>query len=150
MKNRVVITGVGLVTPVGVGVKASWEAICAGKSGIGPITRFDAGDFKTRIAGEVKGFDPLEFMEKKDARRTQPYIAYAVAAAKMALADADLSIDGSNGDHIGVSTGCGLGGLSLLEAEAHKLAVNGPRRISPFFIPMRMKPRAFWINLWQL
>jgi 3-oxoacyl-[acyl-carrier-protein] synthase II len=135
VKNRVVITGVGLITPVGIGVEASWSAICAGKSGIGPITHFDAGVFKTQIAGEVKGFDPLEFMEKKDAKRTQPYIHYAVAAAKMAVADAGLTIDSTNGDRIGVSSGCGLGGLHLLETEAQKLAKNGPKRISPFFIP---------------
>ena len=135
MKNRVVITGVGLVTPVGVGTEESWDAVCSGKSGIGPITRFDAGAYKTRIAGEVKGFDPLDFMDKKDARRMQPYIAYAVAAAKMALADAGLSIDSTNGYRVGVSSGCGLGGLHLLEAEAQKLGREGPKRISPFFIP---------------
>jgi len=135
VKHRVVITGVGLVTPVGIGVEASWNAICAGKSGIGPITRFDAGAYKTQIAGEVKGFEPRDYLDKKDAKRMQPYIAYAVAAAKMALADADLKIDGTNGDRIGVSSGCGLGGLSLLEAEAQKLERLGPKRISPFFIP---------------
>lgn len=135
MKNRVVITGVGLVTPVGVGVKESWDAICAGKSGIGPITRFDTSDYKTKIAGEVKGFDPLDYMDKKDAKRTQPYIAYAVAAAKMALEDASLVIDAENCSRIGVSSGCGLGGLFLLETEAQKLGRNGPKRISPFFIP---------------
>jgi 3-oxoacyl-[acyl-carrier-protein] synthase II len=133
--NRVVITGVGLVTPVGIGVDETWAAICAGKSGIGPITRFDTKEYKTKIAGEVKGFDPLDFMEKKDAKRTQPYIAFAVAAAKMALADAGLSINSSNCDRIGVASGCGLGGLSLLEHEAQKLDRVGPKRISPFFIP---------------
>jgi len=133
--NRVVITGVGLVTPLGVGVRESWDAICAGTSGIGPITRFDTRDFKTKIAAEVKGFDPLDFMEKKDAKRTQLYIAYAVAAAKMALEDAALVIDDANCERIGVSSGCGLGGLLLLETEAQKLDRNGPKRISPFFIP---------------
>lgn len=133
--NRVVITGVGLVTPVGIGVDETWAAICAGKSGIGPITRFDTKEYKTKIAGEVKGFDPLDFMEKKDAKRTQPYIAFAVAAAKMALADAGLSINSSNCDRIGVASGCGLGGLSLLEHEAQKLDRVGPKKISPFFIP---------------
>lgn len=135
MKNRVVITGVGLVTPVGVGVKESWNALCAGTSGVGPITRFDTFDFKTKIAAEVKGFDPLDFMEKKDAKRTQLYIAYAVAAAKMALEDAALVIDDANCERVGVSSGCGLGGLFLLETEAQKLDRNGPKRISPFFIP---------------
>jgi len=133
--NRVVITGVGPVTPVGVGVRESWDAICAGTSGIGPITRFDTRDFKTKIAAEVKGFDPLDFMEKKDAKRTQLYIAYAVAAAKMAIEDAALVIDDANCERIGVSSGCGLGGLFLLETEAQKLDRNGPKRISPFFIP---------------
>jgi len=135
VKNRVVITGVGLVTPVGVGVRESWDAICAGKSGIGPITRFDTSAYRTKIAAEVNGFDPLDFMDKKDAKRTQPYIAYAVAAAKMALEDAALLIDDANCDRIGVSSGCGLGGLFLLETEAQKLDRNGPKRISPFFIP---------------
>jgi len=135
VKNRVVITGVGLVTPVGVGVEKSWEAICAGKSGIGPITRFDTSDYKTKIAAEVKDFNPLDFMEKKDAKRTQPYIAYAVAAAKMAMEDAALTIDDTNSGRVGVSSGCGLGGLFLLETEAQKLDRNGPKRISPFFIP---------------
>ena len=133
--NRVVVTGLGLITPVGIGVEESWASICAGKSGIGPITRFDTEAYKTKIAGEVKGFDPLDFMEKKDAKRTQPYIAYAVAAAKMAVADAGLSINSSNSDRIGVASGCGLGGLSLLENEAQKLDRIGPKRISPFFIP---------------
>ena len=135
MRNRVVITGIGLVTPVGIGVEESWASICAGKSGIGPITRFDASAYKTKIAGEVKGFDSRDFMAKKDANRTQPYIAYAVAAAKMALDDARLSLNGSNRDRIGVAMGCGLGGLSLLEKEAQKLDRIGPKRISPFFIP---------------
>jgi len=135
VKNRVVITGVGLVTPVGVGVKESWDAICAGKSGIGPITRFDTSEYKTKIAAEVKGFDPLDFMDKKDAKRTQPYIAYAVAAAKMAVEDAALAIDADNCGRIGVSSGCGLGGLFLLETEAQKLGRKGPKRMSPFFIP---------------
>ncbi|MCP3951619.1 MAG: beta-ketoacyl-ACP synthase II [Desulfobacterales bacterium] len=135
MKNRVVITGVGLVTPVGIGVEESWNAICAGKSGIGSITQFDAGTYKTQIAGEVKGFDPTDFMDKKEARRIQPYIAFAVAAAKMALADSGFAIDSTNENLIGVSSGCGLGGLHLLETEAQKIAQNGPKRISPFFIP---------------
>lgn len=125
----------GLVTPVGIGVEASWEAICAGKSGIGEITRFDASNFGTKIAAEVKGFNAEEFLPKKDAKRTQPFIAYAVAAARMALESSGLVIDRDNEHRIGVLTGCGLGGLSLLEENAILIHERGPKRVSPFFIP---------------
>lgn len=135
MDRRVVITGMGLVTPVGIGVEASWEAICAGKSGIGEITRFDASNFGTKIAAEVKGFNAEEFLPKKDAKRTQPFIAYAVAAARMALESSGLVIDRDNEHRIGVLTGCGLGGLSLLEENAILIHERGPKRVSPFFIP---------------
>lgn len=136
MDRRVVVTGVGLVTPLGVGVDETWSALLAGKSGIGEITRFDTTRFATRIAGEVKGFQAADFLPKKDAKRLQPFIAYAVAAARMALADSGLTITEENGPRIGVLTGCGLGGLEILEANARIIEEKGPKRVSPFFIPM--------------
>ncbi len=136
MNRRVVITGVGLVTPLGVGVAPTWEALCAGKSGIGEITRFDASSFPTRIAGEVKNFDPEAFIPKKDAKRIQPFIAYALAATRMAVEDAGIVIDEDNGSRVGVLTGCGLGGLRLLEDTCRIIDAKGPKRVTPFFIPM--------------
>ncbi len=126
----------GLVTPLGIGVEASWAALCAGTSGIGEITRFDTSRYQTRIAGEVKGFKPEDFLPRKDAKRTQLFIAYAVAAARMAVEDSGLTIGPENGDRVGVFTGCGLGGLDILEENARILDQKGPKRVSPFFIPM--------------
>lgn len=136
MERRVVITGLGLVTPLGIGVEDSWAALCAGKSGIGPITKFDTTDYITKIAGEVKGFNAADFMSCKDAKRTQPFIAYAIAAARMALDDSGLVIDDANGNRVGVLTGCGLGGLNILETTCKVLFDRGPKRVSPFFIPL--------------
>lgn len=136
MNRRVVVTGLGLVTPLGIGVKESWEALCAGKSGVGEITRFDASAFQTKIAAEVKNFEPEDFLPKKDAKRTELFIAYAVAATRMAIEDSRLVIHNGNADRIGVFTGCGLGGLSVLENTCLTLDKKGPRRVSPFFIPM--------------
>ena len=130
------ITGLGLVTPVGIGVEASWTAVCAGKSGIGEITRFDASDYTTKIAAEVKDFNPEDFVPKKDAKRNQLFISYALAASRMAVEDAGLSIDDRNGPRIGVITGCGLGGLATLEEHTMIINTRGPKRVSPFFIPM--------------
>jgi 3-oxoacyl-[acyl-carrier-protein] synthase II len=110
--------------------------LCAGKSGIGEITRFDTTDYGTKIAGEVKGFDPIDFMEKKEAKRMETFIAYAIAATRMALEDSGFKIDATNGHRIGVLTGCGLGGLNMLEITAHTVETKGPKRASPFFIPM--------------
>ena len=135
MDRRVVITGLGLVTPLGVGVEQTWSALCEGQSGIGEITRFDASGFESRIAGEVKDFHPEDFLPKKDARRMQPFIAYSIAGARMAVEDAKLVIDDSNATRVGVITGCGLGGLQILEDTSKQLAKSGPKRISPFFIP---------------
>jgi 3-oxoacyl-[acyl-carrier-protein] synthase II len=136
LERRVVITGLGLVTPLGIGVEDSWAALCAGKSGIGPITKFDATAFVTRIAGEVKGFDAADYMSRKEAKRTQPFIAYGIAAARMAIEDSGLVIDDTNGDRVGVLTGCGLGGLNILEQNCQVLLNKGPKRVSPFFIPL--------------
>ena len=136
MNRRVVITGVGLVTPLGIGVKETWSALCAGVSGITEITRFDTTGFNTKIAGEVKGFKPEDFMSKKDAQRSELFIAYAVAAARMAIEDSGFVIDTSNYDRVGVITGCGLGGLGLMEKTILDIDRKGPGRVSPFFIPL--------------
>jgi 3-oxoacyl-[acyl-carrier-protein] synthase II len=136
LKKRVVVTGLGLVTPVGIGVQESWEALCQGKSGIGPFTRFDADGYKTRIAGEVKGFKSEDFVPQKMIRRLDLFIHYALAAARMAFEQARLRITPELAPWVGVITGSGLGGLRTIE-ETHKLLLSrGPDRISPFFIPM--------------
>ncbi len=136
MNRRVVITGLGLVTPLGIGVEETWTALCEGKSGIGEITRFDASGFDTKIAGEVKDFHPEDFLPKKEAKRFQSFITYAVAASRMALEDSGLKIDKTNENRVGVLTGCGLGGLQMLEQTAAILKKKGPKRVNPFFIPM--------------
>jgi len=136
LSRRVVITGVGLVTPLGIGVKETWSALCAGVSGITDITRFDTSGFNTKIAGEVKGFRSEDFMSKKDAQRSELFIAYSVAAARMALEDSGFVIDKSNYDRVGVITGCGLGGLGLMEKTILDINRKGPGRVSPFFIPL--------------
>jgi 3-oxoacyl-[acyl-carrier-protein] synthase II len=136
LEKRVVVTGLGLITPLGIGVDENWSALSAGKSGIAEITRFDASDFNTKIAGEVKGFQAEDYLPKKEARRTETFIAYAVAASRMALEDSGLVIDKSNAERVGVLTGCGLGGLLMLEQTSRTLDTKGPRRVSPFFIPM--------------
>ena len=135
MSRRVVITGLGLVTPLGIGVDETWSALCEGRSGIGEITRFDTTEFTTKIAGEVKDFNAEDFLPKKDANRTEKFIAYAVAGARMALENARLTIDDTNGPRVGVITGCGLGGLEMLETTARTVQEKGPKRCSPFFIP---------------
>ncbi len=136
MKRRVVVTGVGLVTPLGIGVDETWTALCAGNSGIGEITRFDASAYATNIAAEVKNFRPEDFMQKKDAKRVEPFLAYAIAATRMAVEDSGLVIDDSNGNRVGIITGCGLGGLNLIEETSVLIRKKGPKRVSPFFIPM--------------
>ena len=136
MSKRVVITGLGLITPLGIGVDDTWTALCKGQSGIAEITRFDASGFDTKIAGEVKNFHPEDFLLKKEAKRTQIFIAYAVAASRMAVEDSGLKIDKTNENRIGVVTGCGLGGLHLLEETTVILQKKGPKRVTPFFIPM--------------
>ncbi len=136
MEKRVVITGMGLITPLGIGVAESWSGIIAGKSGVGEITRFNASIYGTRIAAEVKGFKAEDFMAKKEAKRMETFIAYAVAATRMAIDDSELTIDDDNSNRVGVLTGCGLGGLNMLEITANTVDTKGPKRVSPFFIPM--------------
>ncbi len=135
MSRRVVITGLGLVTPLGIGVEETWTALSEGRSGIGEITQFDTTEFTTKIAGEVKGFVAEDYLPIKDAKRTERFIAFAVAAARMATENARLTIDDKNCPRIGVITGCGLGGLAMLETTAHTVREKGPKRCSPFFIP---------------
>ena len=136
MNRRVVVTGVGLVSPLGIGSDESWQALCAGKSGVGEITRFDTSKFQTKIAAEVKNFKAQDFLPLKEAKRTELFIAYAIAATRMAVEDSGLVIDSTNSDRVGVITGCGLGGLGILESTCNTLVTRGPRRVSPFFIPM--------------
>lgn len=136
MDRRVAITGVGLVTPLGIGVNETWEGLCSGKSGIGEITRFDTTNYKTKIAGEVKNFHPEDFLPQKEAKRTELFIAYSIAATRMALENSGLKIDSSNEDRVGVITGCGLGGLGIMERTIVSVAKRGPKRVTPFFIPM--------------
>jgi len=132
--RRAVVTGIGLVTPLGVGVEPNWAALLRGESGIGPITRFDAARFSTRIAGEVRGFDPLRFIDRKDVRKMDPFIQYAVAAADLAAADAGFGAGDLDGDRTGVIIGSGIGGISSIE-ETHKtLLERGPDRVTPFFL----------------
>jgi 3-oxoacyl-[acyl-carrier-protein] synthase II len=134
-RRRVAVTGVGLVSPVGLTARETWEALLAGRSGAGPITRFDATDYACRIAAEVKGFQPERFLEKKEIKKFDTFIHYAVAAAKEALADSGVVIDEGNAESVGVSIGAGIGGLPLIEETKVTVLEKGPRRISPFFIP---------------
>lgn len=136
MKRRVAITGIGVISPVGTGKDKFWEALKAGHSGIGPVTRFKADDFPTRIAGEVKDFDPAAFLEKKDLKRMDRFAQYAVAASKMAVADAGLDLEKEDRDRVGVVLGTGIGGTETFEEQHQVLLEKGPGRISPFFIPM--------------
>jgi 3-oxoacyl-[acyl-carrier-protein] synthase II len=130
-----VVTGIGLVTPLGIGTEATWQAAIAGKSGIGPITRFDASQLPCHIAGEIKGFDAAQFMDKKEARRNDLFIQFGLAGAKLALEDSGLPMDKPLGERTGVIVGSGMGGLATLE-ETHITAVEkGHRRVNPFFIP---------------
>jgi 3-oxoacyl-[acyl-carrier-protein] synthase II len=134
-RRRVVVTGVGLVSPVGIGVEASWKALVAGQSGIGPITLFDASTFPTRIAGEVKGFEPGNYMDKKEARRNDRFIQFALAAAEMAMRDAGLDMSQEDPEQVGCIVGAGIGGLGTIEETFQVFLEKGVRKISPFFIP---------------
>ncbi|PWB62222.1 MAG: beta-ketoacyl-[acyl-carrier-protein] synthase II [Deltaproteobacteria bacterium] len=134
--RRVVVTGVGAVTPLGIGVEPTWEAILAGRSGVSQITKFDTAEFSTKIAGEVKGFRPEDFIDRKEIKRMDPFIQIAMAAAHLAMNDSGLSIGEELAPRIGVYVGSGLGGLSTLEHYHKAYLEGGARKISPFFIPM--------------
>ncbi|MGI6712578.1 MAG: beta-ketoacyl-ACP synthase II [Bacillota bacterium] len=142
MKNRVVITGVGMISPVGNKKEVFWNNLVNGISGIGPITRFNAQQYPTRIAGEVKDFDPTIYMEKKEARRMDRYTQFAVAAAKSALDDACLDTKKVDGNRMGVILGSGIGGVETMEEQKQVLLEKGPSRISPFFVPMMISNMA--------
>ena len=129
------VTGVGLVSPLGIGTSATWEALCEGRCGIGPITKFDASGYAARIAGEVRGFDPLAFLAKKDVKKMDVFIQYAIAAADYARADARLEVTPDVAPRVGVYIASGIGGFSTIEREHKALLKGGPRKISPFFIP---------------
>ena len=135
-ERRVVVTGLGLISPVGIGVQASWDAAVAGKVGIGPITQFDASTFPVRIAGEVKGFDPAQYIDAKEIKKMDRFIHLAMAAAMMAHEDSGIKITSDNAERVGVFIGSGIGGLNSIEHYHKALLEKGHRRVSPFFIPM--------------
>ena len=134
--RKVVVTGLGAVTPLGIGVGPTWEAVLAGRSGISKITRFDTAEFPTRIAAEIKEFHPEDFVDRKEIKRMDPFIQIAMAAAHLAMEDSGLAIDEALGPRVGVYVGSGLGGLSTLEHYHKAYLEGGVRKISPFFIPM--------------
>ncbi|HUU39951.1 MAG TPA: beta-ketoacyl-ACP synthase II [Desulfatiglandales bacterium] len=135
MARRIVVTGLGMVTPLGIGVEENWEAVSKGNSGIGPITKFDVSPFSSQIAGEVRGFNPEDFISAKDAKHLDAFIHYAVASGRMAVEDSKLEITAKNSHRVGCLAGSGIGGLSSIEFYHKILLERGPRRVSPFFIP---------------
>jgi 3-oxoacyl-[acyl-carrier-protein] synthase II len=147
-KRRVVITGVGLVSAVGLDTAATWRALQAGESGAAPITLFDASRHSTRFAAEVKGFDPLDWVEKKDVKKMDRFIQFAVAASDIAMKDSGLPIDPGNAENVGVYIGSGIGGFATIEREHEALMKGGPRKISPFFIPAAIVNLASgWVSI---
>ena len=134
-KRKVVVTGLGIVSPVGNTVAAAWDNLLKGVGGVGPITHFDASVLPTRIAAEVKGFNAADWMHPKETRRSDTFIHYGLAATRMALDDAGLKIDESNAERIGVNVGSGIGGLPMIEDNIREMIAKGPRRLSPFFVP---------------
>jgi 3-oxoacyl-[acyl-carrier-protein] synthase II len=135
LRRRVVVTGIGIVSALGIGTEETWQGLIAGKSGINTITRFDVSKFSVRIAAEVKGFDPLNWIEKKEIKKMDPFIQYAIAAAQFAIDLSGLKITPEIATRVGVHIGSGIGGFSTIEREHTELMNGGPRRISPFFIP---------------
>lgn len=133
---RVVVTGLGVISPVGLDVPTMWQNLVAGRSGIGPITHFDASDFAVRIAGEAWGFDPADYMSAKAARRTDRFVQFAIAATQQAMAQARLTVDPAIADQVGVIVGAGVGGINTYSRELRVLTEKGPRRVSPLLIPM--------------
>ena len=134
-KRRVVITGLGILSPVGNGHEQAWDNIINGRSGIGPITKFDASLLPSRFAGEIKNFNPADWMSAKEVRRMDSFIHYGIAATKMAIDDAGLIVNEENAERIGVNVGSGIGGLPMIEDTVREIVAKGPRRISPFFVP---------------
>jgi 3-oxoacyl-[acyl-carrier-protein] synthase II len=134
-KRRVVVTGLGIVSPVGIGIAAAWDNLVNGRSGVGPITHFDAAALPTRIAAEVKGFNAADWMAPKETRRSDTFIHFGLAATRLALDDAGLAIDEAIAERVGVNMGSGIGGLPMIEDNIREMVAKGPRRISPFFVP---------------
>jgi 3-oxoacyl-[acyl-carrier-protein] synthase II len=134
-RRRVVVTGIGLVSSLGIGTEANWAAIQAGRSGVGAITKFDAAEFPTQIASEVRGFDPLQFVDKKDVKKMDVFIQYAIAASQFAMDDAGVTVTKETAPRVGVIIASGIGGFTTIEREHKALLAGGPRKISPFFIP---------------
>ena len=146
--RRVVLTGVGLVSPLGIGTEPTWQGLLAGRSGAGPITLFDASQHAAKFACEVKGFDPLTWVDKKDVKKMDRFIQFAIAAADFAMKDSGLVVDKANDEMIGVYVGSGIGGFATIEREHTTLMESGPRRISPFFIPAAIVNLASgWISI---
>jgi 3-oxoacyl-[acyl-carrier-protein] synthase II len=135
-KRRVVVTGVGAVTPLGNDVETTWKNIIEGKSGIGPLTRVNADEYPSKVSAELKDFNPEVFMERKEARKMDRFTQYAVAGALMAVEDANLTINEENADRIGVWIGSGIGGMETFEEQYEIFQKRGYRRVSPFFVPM--------------
>lgn len=142
MSKRVVITGLGAITPVGANLADTWEALLKGRSGIGRVTRFDTTDFSSQIAGEVKDFDPEAYIERKDARRMDRFTQFAVAASLMAFQDCGLDTDSLDAERAGVVIGAGIGGMDTLHDQFHTFFAKGPSRVSPFFTPMMIPDMA--------
>ena len=135
MNRRVVVTGIGLVSSLGIGTTETWAGVTAGTSGITRVTRFDVSHFAAQIAGEVKGFDPLNYIEKKEVKKMDLFIQYAIAASQFAMDDSKLQITDAIAPEVGTFIGSGIGGFITIEAEHSKLLEGGPRKVSPFFIP---------------
>jgi 3-oxoacyl-[acyl-carrier-protein] synthase II len=138
MKRRVAVTGIGLVSPLGVGTSETWQGLIEGRNGIGPITLFDASEFTTRFAGEVQGFEPLDYVSQKDLKKVDRFVQFALAASQFAMEASGLTVDESNAERTGVMLGSGIGGLATMEATHTVLLERGPSRISPFFIPSQI------------
>ncbi|MEO0853417.1 MAG: beta-ketoacyl synthase N-terminal-like domain-containing protein, partial [Cyanobacteria bacterium J06648_11] len=135
-RKRVVVTGLGAITPVGNTAADYWQGLLAGQNGIGAITLFDASNHACRIAGEVKGFDPLEYLDRKEAKRNDRFVHFAIAATRQALDDAQFDISDVNAEQVGVIVGTGVGGLSVMETQQTVYLEKGPSRCSPFMVPM--------------
>ncbi|MFZ2493696.1 MAG: beta-ketoacyl synthase N-terminal-like domain-containing protein, partial [Thermoanaerobaculia bacterium] len=134
-KRRVVVTGIGIVSPLGIGTEATWQALKEGRSGIGRITKFDVTQFAAKIAGEVRGFDPADWLDRKEIKKSDTFIHFAVAASQMAVDDSALDFSNVDGDRAGVIIASGIGGFPLIQETHSTLLSRGPSRISPFFIP---------------
>jgi 3-oxoacyl-[acyl-carrier-protein] synthase II len=148
LTRRVVVTGIGMVSPIGIGTMENWNGLLEGKSGIGQITRFDTTEYPTRIAGEVKNFDPATWIPKKEIKKMDLFIHYAIAASDFAVKDSELIIDSSNAARVGVYIGSGIGGFGVIEATHTALMQGGPRKISPFFIPASIVNLASgWVSI---